>query len=155
MSLIGDVEAKIAASLFGGLLEVRHLRRRRRGPGPRVRLDPVGGSGRLDDVRFAAVVLVGCGDDERDDPAQHRQADDPGQSVADHQASPLGPRLLLLAFLPGLAEPLPLFLPAIRHLRQASLLRGTLPSRPYRHAGAPRAATPAERRARRGSPGPY
>ena len=71
----------------------------------------------------------------------------PASAVADHQPSPIRAGLFLFALLPGLAEPLPLFLPAICHQPRGSLVRETCEvDAPPR--AAPRAATPAARQHR-------
>ena len=156
VALVGKVEAQVAVGLFRRFLQVRSTFAAAGSvPAAFVRLDAVGRADRLVDVGLAAVV-------RRWPPRRSRRRSRPGppspidagDAVADHQPASLRPGLLVFAFLPGLAEPLPLFLPAICHQTPASLLRETWPSRLPRRDAAPRAATPAAPPAPLASPAP-
>lgn len=118
VALVLEVQPQVAPGFLRGHLQVRHLGRRRGGAGAAVRFDPVGAAAPHFDVGVGGVAptttAAGAGDQD-DDPGDDEQADHAGADVGEHQP-PLGlfgPRRLSL--LTHLAEPLPLFLPAICH----------------------------------------
>ena len=114
---VGKVELKLAVRDLGRLIQDRVLDLRRRGPLAVVELDAVGDDadlrldvGELGEVLAGLLASVVAPGDDREEPGQHREHDQPGHRVAEVEAHLVGALSRLLGSQALLAQALSLFL---------------------------------------------